>query len=92
MNLSDLKPALSFSNMSVRQLGVFLYLSDQQTKLPLRVVASGVGIPKPGTSRAYDALCRFGLIKRERSDEDHRDVYAIITDKGTKLVKQLRTK
>ena len=92
MIIYDLGPALSHNSMTVRQLAVLLYLFPQKEKLSLRKVAHEIGIPKPGTCRAYDGLCRMGLIKRERSRNDMRDVYAILTEAGHKLAKQLTGK
>lgn len=87
MTLHDLKLCMAYPRMTVRMLAVMFELSDEiNRKLSLRYIAEKLDVPKPSVSRAFDALVRMKMIKRIRGEDDRRDVYAILTDKGVAFV------
>lgn len=86
MNLSQLKLALRYENMTVRQLAVLLALGKQ--KILMRNLSLELQSSKASMTRSCDRLCELGLVKRERSDDDRRDVFAYLTEKGHDFVKR----
>ena len=88
MKLDNLRSILVYP-MTVRQLAVVLAIHETSHKFKLRELAVFLRASRPSITRSYDALCRFGLLRRERCDKDHRDVYGLLTDKGKKLAKEI---
>lgn len=89
MTLSELKTALRYPNMTVRMLAVVFALADGKVKS--RDIAISLGVPRPSICRAMDGLCDSGLMKRVRSEEDARDVFGVLTEKGKSMLKLLMT-
>ena len=44
---------------------------------------------KPGVTRLLDRLAKKGLVRRERSEEDRRQVHGFITEAGLELLAKL---
>jgi DNA-binding MarR family transcriptional regulator len=55
----------------------------------VRDVGKTLNISRPAISRAFDALNNAKLLKRERGENDRRDVYGYLTSKGIELAKGL---
>jgi DNA-binding MarR family transcriptional regulator len=91
MTLPDLKLCMTYPRMTVRMLAVMFYMATLkgQQDARLGVIAHNIDVPKPAISRAFDALCELKMIKRVRNEDDRRDMYAVLTDKGREFVQHL---
>lgn len=87
MKLEELKIALKYPRLNIRQLFVLFMLSKD--KILTRDIAHEMQIPKASVSRAFDSLCNMKLIKRERDETDGHKVYGVITDAGKKFVREI---
>jgi len=90
MTLTEIKSALKYPNMTIRQIAVLCLLYKTDIKL-LRKQALELGIPKPAVTRAWDGLCDKHLMKRERVAEDQRSAYAVLTEEGRILAEKIMT-
>jgi DNA-binding MarR family transcriptional regulator len=89
MNIEEIKTVISFGNLTIRQLGVLFVVAGSKN-LSVRRIAEVLRVPKPSVSRSFDGLEAFKLVKRERSEEDARDVYALLTKRGSELISMVR--
>lgn len=88
MKIENLKPAMAYCNLTVRQLAIILTMYKCSNQL-LRDVAMELQISRPVVSRAWSSLIILGLIKRVRNEDNRRNVSASLTEKGRKLVKDM---
>jgi DNA-binding MarR family transcriptional regulator len=89
MVIDDLRPALIFSNLTVRQLSIILIMHQKQSMF-LRDVAMALHVSRPVITRAWDALSALGLLERShREKPDRRNVYAVLTSEGRKFAKAM---
>ena len=70
-------------DLSARQMALVLtvYLSNRQHTV--RGLAADLNISKPAISRALDRLGELGFIRRQRDEEDRRNVIVQRTVKGS---------
>jgi DNA-binding MarR family transcriptional regulator len=57
-------------------------------KLRMHEIADGVVLSRSGLTRLVDRLEKDGLLRRERSDNDRRGAYAVLTEKGLDALRQ----
>lgn len=78
------------SDLSARQMGVFLtcYLRDDTHTV--RGLAADLNISKPAITRALDRLTEFELVKRKVDPRDRRSVIVQRTPKGSAFLRELR--
>ena len=88
MKVDDLRPALSYCNLTVRQLALILLMRDAP-KLFLKDIAIRLQVARPVISRSWDTLGTLGFIKRVRDEDDRRMVSAVLTDKGKKFAEEM---
>lgn len=86
-NLSNLCRLEQSGIFTIRQAAVLLMLKDGKKRT--RELSEGFKIPRASISRTVDALCIMGFVKSVRDDNDRRDVWAYLTDKGKELVHEL---
>ena len=69
-------------DLSARQLGVFLtvYLTDGPHTV--RGLAATLGVSKPVVTRALNTLGALGYLRRERDQDDRRNVFVVRTRNG----------
>jgi DNA-binding MarR family transcriptional regulator len=85
MNFADLE-SLFYLPLTVRQLGVLLAIHESSAPLMVRHLAQKMHVAKSAISRSFDMLCSVGFLTRVRDEEDQRNVFAILTDKGKSFV------
>ena len=83
MNLSQLKYAEQYRNITLRCCMVLLVLRDGRKDFGK--LACELDMPKAALSRTLDNLCHYGLVKRRRNDDDARMVTVWLTDKGANV-------
>ncbi len=88
MKLAELAPCLEYPHMSVRHLAILLLLA-QEEKIKLRDVSLALNVPRPSVSRAWSGLFAMKLMHRERSEEDARDVFGVLTEKGREFAQRI---
>ena len=66
-----------------------LYEAPQE-QLRMQALADLVILSRSGLTRLLDRIEKEGLVRREPSREDRRGYYAILTDKGRKVVTRAR--
>jgi DNA-binding MarR family transcriptional regulator len=71
------------------QYNVLRILRGAGEPLPTMEISNRMIHRTPGITRLIDRLEEAGLIARERSTEDRRQVFCSITDAGLKLLRQL---
>lgn len=74
---------LPFAGMTMRQIAVLAYITDNNGSATVRGTANALGLTKPVITRALDSLGRIGLIQRHRDPLDRRNVFISITNRGT---------
>lgn len=62
--------------------GDILVLLYEDEKLTMKAIADKIHRTKPTVTVLVDKLEKFGFVKREKSDEDSRVTYIILTQKG----------
>lgn len=79
------------TDLSARQLGVFLtcYLEDEAQTV--RGLAANLNISKPAVSRALDRLAEFDLVRRKADPNDRRSVLVQQTVAGRGFLRDLRS-
>lgn len=79
------------TNLTARQLGVFLicYLEDEAQTV--RGLAAKLNISKPAITRALDRLSEFDLVRRKSDPLDRRSVLVQRTTAGMGLMRNLRS-
>jgi DNA-binding MarR family transcriptional regulator len=85
----NLTPLLKYNNMTVRQLAVLQVLYTTGDPMMLRDIAMKLKVPRPSISRAFDGLWRAKMLVRRRSEEDRRDMFGMLTEKGKKLIEEV---
>jgi DNA-binding MarR family transcriptional regulator len=77
----------SLSDMDV--LNELLCTSDR--RLQMLDLADRLHVTRGGLTRIIDRLVQRGWVDRDRPEHNRREVYAVITDDGTRVVQQART-
>jgi DNA-binding MarR family transcriptional regulator len=68
---------------------VLAHLSEApRRRLRMSELATHATLSPSGLTRLVDRLEREGLVRRERCGEDHRVVYAVLTDAGRRKLEQ----
>lgn len=78
------------SDLSSRQLSVFLTCYLQDSLHTVRGLAADLGVSKPVITRVLDRLGQFDLARRKIDLRDRRSVLVQRTLKGTALLRDLR--
>jgi DNA-binding MarR family transcriptional regulator len=71
------------------QYNVLRILRGAGEPLPTMEISDRMVHRTPGITRLIDRLEEAGLLRRERSSQDRRQVFCIITEAGLKLLRQL---
>lgn len=79
------------TDLSARQLGVFLTVYLEPGPHTVRDLSARFGICKPAVSRALDRLGELDLVRRRLDPQDRRSVQAQRTGAGWRLLGELRT-
>jgi DNA-binding MarR family transcriptional regulator len=77
-----------YPEMTVRQLAALLTMLEWPD-LKSRELAANLKIHRSALTRIWDTLTTWGLMHRKKSEDDGRDVFGVLTDKGVELCKQL---
>jgi DNA-binding MarR family transcriptional regulator len=75
-------------DVTVPQLRV-LVMVDTKGPLNLAAVAAGLGVNPSNASRICDRLIRAGLLDRQESQDDRRNITLSLTDAGRRLVNKV---
>lgn len=75
-------------SVTMPQLRV-LVMVDTKGPLNLAAVAAGLGVNPSNASRICDRLIRAGLLDRQESPEDRRNITLSLTDAGRRLVNKV---
>jgi DNA-binding MarR family transcriptional regulator len=75
-------------DVTVPQLRV-LVMVDTKGPLNLAAVAAGLGVNPSNASRICDRLIRAGLLDRQDSPDDRRNITLSLTDAGRRLVNKM---
>jgi DNA-binding MarR family transcriptional regulator len=75
-------------DVTVPQLRV-LVMVDTKGPLNLAAVATGLGVNPSNASRICDRLIRAGLLDRQESQDDRRNIALSLTDAGRRLVNKM---
>jgi DNA-binding MarR family transcriptional regulator len=75
-------------DVTVPQLRV-LVMVDTKGPLNLAAVAAGLGVNPSNASRTCDRLIRAGLLDRQDSPDDRRNITLSLTDVGRRLVNKM---
>lgn len=75
-------------DVTVPQLRV-LVMVDTKGPLNLAAVAAGLGVNPSNASRICDRLIRAGLLDRQASQDDRRNIALSLTDAGRRLVNKM---
>lgn len=78
------------SDLSARQLGVFLTAYLNEGPHTVRGLAAALNVSKPAITRALDRLGEFDLARRRVDPLDRRSVLVEKTDKGRRYLAELR--
>ena len=76
------------AEMSIRMLAV-LACAAERPGLSVKHVAARLGVPKPCVSRSLDALVAAGLVERNSSPDDRRQIQVIPTESGNALLRRI---
>lgn len=60
-------------------------------RLQMLSLADRLGVTRGGLTRIIDRLVERGWVSRDRPEHNRREVYAVITDDGARVVDQART-
>ena len=60
-------------------------------RLQMLALADRLGVTRGGLTRIVDRLVQRGWVSRDRPEHNRREVYAVITDDGARVVQQART-
>lgn len=75
-------------DVTMPQLRV-LVMVDTKGSLNLAAVAAGLGVNPSNASRICDRLIRGGLLDRQESPDDRRNITLSLTEAGSQLVKRM---
>jgi DNA-binding MarR family transcriptional regulator len=95
MELSRLMTAVVAHSLAVmeRQLTVpqlrVLVLIGSEGSVNVSAVAEALGVNPSNASRTADSLVRAGLVDRQASAADRRNLSLTLTEEGTRLIKEL---
>jgi DNA-binding MarR family transcriptional regulator len=79
------------TNLSARQLGVFLTCYHEDEAQTVRGLAAKPNVSKPAITRAIDRLEEFGLARRKTDPNDRRSVLVQRTAAGNRFLRELRS-
>ncbi|HVB69199.1 MAG TPA: MarR family transcriptional regulator [Acetobacteraceae bacterium] len=79
------------TDLSSRQLGVFLICYLEQEAQTVRGLAARLNVSKPAITRALDRLTEFDLVKRKADPADRRSVLVQRTPGGTAFLREVRS-
>lgn len=75
--------------ISPQQYNILRILRGAKDRVKVQIVKDRMIERSPNATRLMDKLCDKNLIERERCEEDRRVVYAIITNQGLELLKNI---
>jgi DNA-binding MarR family transcriptional regulator len=78
------------TNLSTRQLSIFLICYLEQGPHTVRSLAKHLGINKPAVTRALDRLAEYDFIRRKEDPNDRRSVHALRTVVGAAFLREFR--
>lgn len=70
-------------DLSNRQMAIMLAIYLSEGPHSVKSLSGNLNISKAATCRALDVLCRAGLVRRKRDEDDKRNVYVQRTVKGS---------
>ena len=79
------------TDLSARQLGVFLICYLEPEAQTVRGLAARLNVSKPAITRALDRLTEFDMVKRKADPADRRSVLVQRTTGGTTFLRELRS-
>ncbi|MBW4092639.1 MAG: MarR family transcriptional regulator [Proteobacteria bacterium] len=79
------------TDLSSRQLGVFLICYLEPEAQTVRGLAARLNVSKPAITRALDRLTEFDLVKRKDDPADRRSVLVQRTPGGTAFLREIRS-
>lgn len=79
------------TDLSARQLGVFLTCYLQDGPHTVRGLAAELNVSKPAITRALDRLAELDFARRKVDPADRRSVIVQRTPKGSAFLRELRT-
>lgn len=79
------------TDLTARQLGVFLSVYLEEGPHTVRGLASQLNICKPAITRALDRLGELDLARRKVDPRDRRSVLVQRTDKGWNFLREIRS-
>jgi DNA-binding MarR family transcriptional regulator len=87
---SELKHVLAVSGpITVRQLAVLMLVFRKGGDMRFQEIADELSMNRASVCRTFDALGILGLMTRERSRNDRRHIFPVLTADGLKLAKRL---
>jgi len=86
----SLRVASRVKYLTIRALLALLVVVEANRRLDLGVLAKQLKIPVPAVTRAVDALCINGFVKRVRNEEDARRIFIVTLQTGKQFVESLR--
>jgi DNA-binding MarR family transcriptional regulator len=69
-------------DLTNRQQAMLLLAHFSPMPYTVRGMAAELGVAKPIVTRALDTFGRLGLMRRQRDENDRRNVFAVLTDEG----------
>ena len=79
------------TDLTARQLGVFLICYHEEEAQTVRGLAAKLHISKPAITRALDRLSEFDLVRRKADPLDRRSVLVQRTAAGNRFLRDLRS-
>jgi DNA-binding MarR family transcriptional regulator len=77
------------TGLSLIEYGILVHLSEAEgRRMRMRVLADSVIVSKSRLSHQVARLERGGYVHREHCDDDRRGLWAVLSDKGSLLLRQ----
>lgn len=75
-------------DLTNRQMALLLVVYLQSGPHTVRGLASGLKVSKPVVTRALNRLGSLGYLRRERDENDKRNIYVVRTAEGAEFLEQ----
>jgi len=85
----SLRIASRVQYLTVRAFLALLIAVESGPRVDSGLLVRQLKIPAPAVSRAVEALCINGFVKRVRNEDDHRKVFVVVLQKGRSFVDSL---
>ncbi len=69
-------------DLTNRQMALFLIVAGTPAPHTVRGLAQQLNVSKPVVTRALNRLGTLGYLRRERDENDRRNIFVVMTDEG----------